>query len=282
MSERRVLRVNGVDLCLQEFGEPGDPAVLLIAGAASSMDWWDTAFCERLAAGGRRVVRYDLRDTGESITYPPGEPGYTIDDLVLDVAALVEALQLAPVHLAGISMGGGLAQQFAIRFPGSLASLTLFSTSPGQGPDLPGMSPELAAYFSATMASPDWDDEAAVAQNVLDFEQALSGSIPVDEDRVRGIQREIFERSVSLASAENHWQIAGGSGGEPRERLAEITVPTLVVHGTEDPLIPIAHGEALAREIPGARLLRIEGMGHQNPPPPTWEKIVPALLAHTS
>ena len=282
MGERRVLRLNGVELCLQDFGEPGDPAILLIAGAASSMDWWDTAFCKLLADGGRRVVRYDLRDTGESVTYPPGEPDYTIDDLVLDVAALVEALQLAPVHLAGISMGGGLAQQFAIRYPGALATLTLLSTSPGEGPDLPGMEARLATYFSTSMVPPDWSDEAAVIQNVLDFERALSGSIPVDQNRVRTIEHGVVERSTSLASAENHWQVAGGAGGESRERLAEISVPTLVIHGTEDPLLPIAHGEALAREIPGARLLRITGMGHQNPPPQTWDVIVPAILEHTA
>ena len=277
MGGRRVLRLNGADLCLQEFGESGDPAILLIAGAASSMDWWDTALCERLAAGGRRVVRYDLRDTGQSATYPPGEPDYTIDDLVLDVAALVEALHLVPVHLAGISMGGGLAQQLAIRSPELLASLTLFSTSPGEGPDLPGMSPGLSFP-----ASPDWGSEESVAQNFVDVERALSGSIPVDEARIRAIAHETIGRSASLASAENHYAVLGGPGGEPRERLAEITAPTLVIHGTEDPLLPIVHGEAIAREIPGARLLRIEGMGHQNPPPPTWDQIVPAVLEHTA
>lgn len=275
MNPRSTIPVNGVELCVQEFGERGDPGILLIAGAASAMDWWDTEFCERLAAGGRRVVRFDLRDTGESTTYPPGKAGYTGDDLIADAAALVEALGLAPAHLVGISFGSGIAAQVAIRHPELVGALTLLSGSPGSD-GLPGPTPEVAKAFSSEIEPPDWGDEASVAAYFLDFERLLSGDIPADEERMRRIVHEFFARSKNLASADNHW--AAADGGEPRERLAEITVPTLVIHGSRDPLFPPAHGEALAREIPGAQLLIVEGMGHQNPPPETWDELVPAIL----
>ena len=276
MNPRSIVPVNGVELCVQEFGDRGDPGILLMAGAASAMDWWDTEFCERLAASGRRVVRFDLRDTGESTTYPPGEAEYTGDDLIADAAALIEALELAPAHLVGISFGAGIATQVAIRRPELVAALTLLSGSPG-GEGLPGPTADVAKAFSAETEPPDWADEASVVQYFVEFERLLSGSIPVDEERIRRIVHEFFARSKNLASADNHWGAA--DGGEPRERLGDIRVPTVVIHGTLDPLFPPAHGEALAREIAGARLVLVEGMGHQNPPPATWEVVVPAILA---
>ena len=278
-----LIAVNGVELCVEEFGERSDPALLLIAGAESSMDWWDTAFCERLAAGGRRVIRYDLRDTGASTSYPPGQPGYTTLDLFDDVVQLLLALEAAPAHLVGISMGGGIAAQVAMLHPELVASLTVISFSPeGPGSEangLPAMSVELAAAFSEPQEVVDWDDDEAVARNFIKAERLFSGTIPVDEARIRAIAGDVRRRSTSPLSAANHWQVAGE--GEPRERLADITAPTLVIHGTEDPLFPLPHGEALAREIPGARFMAITGMGHQNPPPPTWDEIVPAILDHT-
>jgi len=283
MPGQRLIAVNGVELCIEEFGERHDPALILIAGAASSMDWWDVAFCERLAEGGRRVIRYDLRDTGASTSYPPGAPGYSSDDLEEDLTQLIAALSAAPAHLVGISMGGGIAAEIAMRHPELVASLTVMSFSPaGPGNELNGLPPMLPAFsaaFSVEQPPVDWGDDEAVAQSFLASERIFSGSIPVDEARIRSIAKEVRRRTISPFSAENHWQAA--SGGEPRERLADIVAPTLVIHGTEDPLFPLPHGEALAREIPGARLLTIEGMGHQNPPPPTWDEIVPAILEHT-
>lgn len=114
---RSVEHVNGVDLCVEDFGDPDSPPVLLVSGAESSMDWWDSEFCELIAAAGRRVIRYDLRDVGASTSYPPGEPGYSGDDLIDDAVALIARLGLAPVHAVGVSMGAGIAAQVAIRRP---------------------------------------------------------------------------------------------------------------------------------------------------------------------
>src|SRR5262245_65394993 len=105
-SPRRTIRSNGVDLCVQTFGDHAAPAILLIAGGASSMDWWHGEFCERLAAGGRFVIRYDHRDTGQSVAYPPREPGYDGRDLVADAVGLLDALEVDRAPRVGMSVGG--------------------------------------------------------------------------------------------------------------------------------------------------------------------------------
>jgi pimeloyl-ACP methyl ester carboxylesterase len=276
MSER-ILPVNGIRLCVEEFGDSGAPGVVLVPGAASAFDWWDDEFCLRLAAGGFRVVRYDLRDTGRSTTRPLGAADYTGDDLVDDLAGLILALDLAPAHVVGVSFGGGMAQQLAMSFPGLVASLTLQSTSPGSE-GLPSISPALAASFANDDSQTDWSDRESVFRTMLADEIRYGGEIPVDEERIRRIADRVFARSIDLTAGANHWSVAGTRGR--REQLAEISAPTLVVHGTSDPLFPLEHGEALAREIPHARLLRVPGMGHQFPPPATWDLLVPAILDH--
>ena len=273
----RLLKTNGVELCAQAFGDPAAPALLLIGGAEASMDWWDEEFCERLAAGGRYVVRYDTRDTGRSTTFPPGEPPYGSDALLDDAVGLLDALGIAAAHLVGVSMGGDIAQHLAVLHPDRVASLTLIATSPG-GAELPPMSEELAARFAeGGDETPDWSDREAVIAYYTDGERTFAGTIPVDEERVRRVVGRAFDRGPALASAQNHWQLDGGES--VRARLGEIAVPALVLHGTADPLFPYGHGEALAREIPGARLVPLRGMGHQMPPPELWGTVVSAILS---
>ncbi|MET7334454.1 alpha/beta hydrolase [Nonomuraea sp. NPDC005650] len=279
----QLLKINGVELCAQTFGDPAAPALLLIGGAEASMDWWDDEFCERLAAGGRHVIRYDTRDTGRSTTFPPGEPPYGSDALLDDAVGLLDELGIAAAHIVGVSMGGGIAQHLAVHHPGRVASLTLIATSPGgpgdpNRPDLPPMSAELAKRFAeGGDETPDWSDREAVIAYYTDGERTFAGTIPVDEERLRRVVGRVWDRGPSLASAQNHWQLAGG---EPvRARLGEIAVPTLVLHGTADPLLPYGHGEALAREIPGARLVPLEGMGHQMPPPELWDIAIAEILS---
>lgn len=280
MSERLV-RANGVDLCVETFGDPEDPAILLLMGAASSMLAWHEEFCTRLAAGGRFVIRYDNRDTGRSVTYEPGAPEYTGDDLVADAVALLDAVDVTSAHLVGLSMGGGIAQLVALDHPERVASLTLISTSPGAGSDLPPSVDELRRYFSNPPAEPDWSDREAVIEYIVeDARQHTARSRPFDEAAWRELAGRDYDRSIDLRSTmKNHFVIDGGD--VPRDRLREIRAPTLVVHGTEDPLFPIGHGEALANEIPGARLLRLEGIGHELPRA-AWDEVVPAILQHTA
>jgi pimeloyl-ACP methyl ester carboxylesterase len=272
---------NGVELCVQTFGDPESPAILLIGGAASSMDWWEDEFCERLASGPRFVIRYDLRDTGQSVSYEPGAPQYGGLDLVADAVGVLDAFRVARAHVVGISMGGGIAQRLALDHADRVASLTLIATSPG-GPDLPAMSDELASHFAQPAPEPDWSDRAAVIDYIVEGERPFAGSHQVGEESVRALVGRIVDRTVNIASSmTNHWILEGG--GEPmRPRLGEITAPTLVLHGTEDPLFPYGHAEALAAEIPGARLLPLEGVGHEVPPRPVWDKVVAAMLDHTA
>ena len=276
--------INGAELCVDTIGDPAHPAVLLIMGAAGSMDRWEEPFCERLAAAGRYVIRYDHRDTGGSTTCPPGKPDYTGDDLVADAVGILDHLGIERAHLAGLSMGGALVQRIAVDHPERVLSVTLMSTSPaGSGgpehPELPPMSDELRAVFGDEPAEPDWSDRDAAIAFLLDGERPYAGSRGIDEDALRALLGRVYDRSAGLPSANNHFVLEGSD--MPRARLGEIAVPALVIHGADDPLFPPAHGEALAREIPGATLLVIDGLGHELPPW-AWDEVLPALIAVTA
>ncbi|MBI3686156.1 MAG: alpha/beta hydrolase [Actinobacteria bacterium] len=285
-----IVQANGVELCVETFGDRGDPAILLVAGAASSMDWWESGFCRRLAGGGRYVVRYDHRDTGRSTNYESGSPPYGFDDLVADAVGLLDSLEVELAHVVGISMGGAIAQRLAVDHGHRVASLTLISTSPALRPnappnlDLPLMSAELLAHFIDPAPSPapdpDWTNRAMVVDSIVASQHTMAGSCGFDDARLRQLAARVVGRTTDIAaSLTNHWLI--DAGASYRSRLGQITAPTLVIHGTEDPLFPYGHAEALAREIPGTRLLPLDGVGHQMPPPQTWELVIPALLRHS-
>ena len=283
----RMVAIGDVELCVEEFGDVADPTILLIAGAASAMEWWDADLCGVIASGGRRVVRYDHRDTGRSTTGPVGSPDYDGNTLDRDCVGLVETLG-SQVHLVGLSSGGGIAQGVALRRPELVASLTLIATASVGGVDwstVPGPVAELAARLEDTPPEPDWSDREAVIDSMIDDQRAHAGTIAVDEERVRTLAGQVYDRSIDVAAAANHWIaiVREGEAGadEPPLDIHDLVVPTLVVHGNHDPLFPLPHGQALAEAIPDARLLVIDGMGHEYPPPSTWEVLVPALLEHT-
>jgi pimeloyl-ACP methyl ester carboxylesterase len=274
------VEINGAALSFDTTGDPAHPAVLLITGAAGSMDRWEEPFCERLAAAGRYVIRYDHRDTGASTTYPPGKPGYGGDDLVTDPVAILGHLGVGRAHLVGQSMGGAIVQRIAVEHPERVRSITLMSTSPAGsgGPELPPMSDALRAVFSDERVEPDWSDREAAITFLLEGERPYAGPRGVDDRAMRELLGRVYDRSTSLASANNHFMVDGSD--MPWARLAEITVPALVIHGTDDPLFPPAHGEALARQIPGAKLLLIDGLGHELPPW-AWDEVLSAVIAIT-
>ncbi|MGW5875086.1 alpha/beta fold hydrolase [Nocardiopsis terrae] len=282
-SDERLIQVGDVELCTQAFGDPEHPPILLIAGNETSMDWWEDEFCERLAAAGRFVVRYDSRDTGRSTRFPVGEPGYSGDALIHDAVAVLDGWGLPRAHIVGISSGGGIAQYLGVWNADRVASLTLMSTtSVGSGerhPDLPPPSAAVSKSFADPPPDPDWGDRESVAEYMVATEYVFAGDAPVDPDRIRRIVTRAMERGGDMASAANHWLVAGSSLGD---RLGEITAPTLVLHGREDPLFPWRHGEALAAEIPGARLHLVSGVGHQHPPPERWDEVVGAIAEHTA
>lgn len=274
-SPERVVQANGVELCLQTFGDAADPVILLIHGATTSMLGWDERLCRILAAAGRYVIRYDQRDTGRSVSYPPGEPGYTLPDLADDAIALLDALGLAQASVVGVSMGGGVAMAAALRHPDRVASLTLIGTTPG-GSDLPPMSQEFLAFVAGSQP-PDWNDQDAVVEHVMRFLRVLSGGDGrLHEAAIRPFIAEDVARTRDIAASQtNHYRMAGGEWS--RARLSAIAVPTLVIHGDQDPIFPLAHGEALRDAIPGSQLIVLQRTGHLLLPD-AWDTLVPALL----
>ena len=256
-----IVNANGVRLGIESFGDDDAPLVLL-AGGTTMLSWPDT-LCERLAAGGRRAVRYDLRDSGASTTTDPTAPAYTLRDLAADAAALADTLGGRPAHLAGIGVGGMVAQVAALDHPGSFCALTLAGTrpvAPGRvDDDLPDHDQEtMLRLFARPM--PDWADRDAVAAFAAAGAQIL-GDDPVTARRVAA---RIWDRTPGTEPAV---QMANQLGTvfarlncEPRwrEHLPEIDVPTLVLHGRRDPFFPVGNGEAIARTIPGARLLVLD------------------------
>jgi pimeloyl-ACP methyl ester carboxylesterase len=279
----RIVTVDSAELCVETFGDPTDPTVLLIGGIGASMDFWDAELCQRIAAAGRHVVRYDHRDTGRSSSSPPGKPSYTGEDLTLDAVRVLDGLGVAEAHVVGVSMGAGIAQEVVAHRPDRVASLTLIAASPvGERDDphpLPPPEPRVAELFVNPLPEPDWDVPDAVVDYLVENARPYAGALGFDEERERGLWRTMVGRTRDMhAAATNHAVVEGGL---PPFRLADIRVPTLVMHGSHDPLFPLPHGKALAAEIPGASFVVLEGMGHEYPPPPTWDVVVPALVRHT-
>jgi len=275
----RMIEANGVELCTESFGRPADPPILLIMGIAASMLWWEEGFCRLLAEGGRFVIRYDHRDTGRSITSEPGHPEYTSTDLVTDAVGVLDAYGIAAAQVVGVSAGGAFAQLLALDYPDRVLSLVLISTSPATPGErgLPSATERYQRFVAS--ATVDWSDERSVIECLVDYARVLAGGVrPFDEAATRELVRRDVERAHNIAASENHGLAAEGE--MPREPLSTIAVPTLVIHGTEDPMFPLEHGEALAREIPGARLLTLEEAGH-GVERADWETIARAILAHT-
>jgi pimeloyl-ACP methyl ester carboxylesterase len=274
---------DGAQLCVEAIGDAGEPALLLIGGATWSMDWWEDDLCRRLADRGRLVVRYDQRDTGRSTSYPPGSPGYTTADQVTDALAVLDALGIRSANIVGLSMGGFIAQRLALAHRDRLTTLTLMSTSPVDPviEGLPAPAPEIQATFADNGPEPDWSDRSAVVEHIVDAERPYAGPGNFDEPRMRAIAGRVFDRTNDIAaSLTNHFILADGAPADTRlSRLRGL--PTLVLHGTADPMFPPAHGKALAGAIPGARLVELDDVGHQLPPPHLWPLLIDTLIDHT-
>jgi pimeloyl-ACP methyl ester carboxylesterase len=275
-----VIEANGVELCTEAFGDPAEPPIMLVMGLGASMLWWDEGFCRMLAGRGRFVIRYDHRDTGRSVTYEPGHPGYTGSDLVGDAAGVLDAYGIPAAHVVGVSAGGALAQLLALDFAHRVLSLVLISTSsalPGKR-RLPPPTEEFVRFVNATKV--DWSDAESVIEYLVDYSRALAGrQRAFDDTAVRELARRDVMRARNFAAAQNHEAIPNEE--RARESLSSITAPTLVVHGTDDPMFPLQHGRALADEIPNARLLTLDRAGH-GVDRADWDIIVRAVIDHTA
>jgi pimeloyl-ACP methyl ester carboxylesterase len=268
------IHANDIDLEYDEFGDRSAPPLLLIMGLGAQMIWWDERFCRRLAGRGYRVVRFDNRDIGLSTKLDgacpdPGPlllqamsggkvaPPYTLHDMAADAVGLLDALGIADAHVVGASMGGMIAQRMAIEFPERVRSLTSIMSTTGN-PGLPPSDPKVMSLLT----SPRPTDPAAAIEFGVGVWRALHGpGFAFDETRVRELVIESARRSTHLLGQPRQL-LAILADGDRREALRRLRVPALVIHGDADPLVSYAAGKDTAENIPGARLLTIEGMGH--------------------
>jgi pimeloyl-ACP methyl ester carboxylesterase len=282
-------RIGDVELCYETFGNPADPTMLLIMGLGTQMLGWDTAFCEQLAARGFHVIRYDNRDIGRS-TILSSAPvptlgqiarrdkraaSYTLAEMAADGVGLLDHLEIERAHLVGVSMGGMIAQTIAARRPERVLSLTSIMSSTGsrwRG------QPALRTYRQ--FLRPVSTDRATyIAQTAALFDIIGSPGFERDDDNLRTLLGAMYDRGHDPGSVTRQLAAILASGDRTAE-LRRITAPTLVIHGTADKLVAPSGGRATARAIPGARLLMIEGMGHDLPRG-AWPQLIDAIVENT-
>jgi pimeloyl-ACP methyl ester carboxylesterase len=277
--------VNGIELAYQELGDRDGEPLVLVMGLGTQMIHWPEGFCELLAERGFRLIRFDNRDIGHSSVIDAPVPSrtamllglrrrlaYTLDQMANDVAGLIEYLEIAPAHVVGVSQGGMIAQVLGYRHPDLVRSLGLIMT--GSGKRVASL-PRLRALGTLMRELPD-DRDAYIDALMKVFAVIGSPGYPDDRESLRRLIAEGFDRSHNPAGTARQLHAITASGDRTRE-LRTVRAPTVVIHGTRDPLVRPAAGRALAKAIPGARLEMIEGMGHDLPPA-LWERIV-GLLA---
>lgn len=289
-SEERFADVGrGVTLCYQTFGDPSAPPLLLIQGLGTQMIGWPESFCRRLVAGGLFVVRFDNRDCGRSwrAKLRPPRPWqlatgrldpdlYTISDMARDTAGLIDALELAPVHVVGVSMGGMIGQTLAAQYPDRVRSLvSMMSTTGARGKGRPAPS-----TMRMLVSRPPSDEAGAVERAVTMFRHIGSRGFPFDEAGTRERARLAFHRGFHPAGTGRQLGAIVKSGDRTAE-LARITAPTLVLHGDHDLMVDPSGGQATADAIPGARLQTIAGLGHDLPDG-ALEQLAGLILEHVA
>ncbi|MFC7486971.1 alpha/beta fold hydrolase [Knoellia sp. CPCC 206453] len=276
MNPETMIPVGDVELCVQTFGAPSDPAILLIHGASASMIWWETELCECLSSPGRFVIRYDQRDTGRSTNDPAGHPAYDMNDLALDATGILDALGLEPAHVVGRSMSGGTALVLAVDHPERIETVTFMSTTPGD-PGLPPPTPEFMEMIDNE--TPDPADHDAWVDYIVRAIRTYAGTSPLfDEEHVRALAQLDVVRTRDVSSTSNHFAIE--TPGPTRGGIADVAAPALVVHGELDPVFPLPHALAFREALPHASLLVLEDAGHDLPAE-RWPEFIEGLVAHT-
>ena len=266
-------RNGDVSLYFEAFGADDDPVLLLVNGLGSQCINFKDEFCERFAARGFRVVRFDNRDVGLS-SHLKGGPRYTVDEMADDGFAVLDAVGARAAHIAGWSMGGMIVQAMAIRHPERVLSMTSVMSAPGP---IPGeRDPDVIAAFGAPPATTR--DEAA--DRHLTGLRAWGSPASYDVERITADAHAAYDRCWD-PDGRARQMMAVGSSGSRVEALGRLTVPTLVVHGDADRLVPLVAGHATADAIPGARLEIVEGMGHDYPPE-HWDRMVELITTHAS
>jgi pimeloyl-ACP methyl ester carboxylesterase len=291
LSQERRARVGEVELAYQTIGDRSNPPMLLIMGLASQMIGWPNAFCELLADRGFFVIRFDNRDCGRSTVLDgAGTPSprdaldggaeavpYTLSNMAGDAAGVLDALEASPAHVVGVSMGGMIAQTLAIKQPEWVLSLASIMSTTGD-PSVGQATPEAQAVL---FRRPPLDDREAFAEEIVNARAVIgSKGLERDEEWSREVARQAFDRGIHPDGTMR--QIAAiVASGDRTEALHRLDVPTVVIHGRDDPLIGVSGGEATAAAIPDAELVLIDGMGHDLPPA-AWERLADSIVANAA
>jgi pimeloyl-ACP methyl ester carboxylesterase len=282
-------RVGDIEICFETFGDPADPAVLLVMGLGTQMLGWHEDFCKDLAGRGFHVIRYDNRDIGRStilssapvptlgqiVRRDKRAASYTLAEMAADGVGLLDHLGIERAHIVGVSMGGMIAQTIAARRPERVLSLTSIMSSTGsrwRG------QPALRTYRQ--FLRPVSTDRATyIAQTAALFDIIGSPGFDRADEDLRSLLGAMYDRGHDPGSVTRQLAAILASGDRTAE-LRHITAPTLVIHGTADKLVAPSGGRATARAIPGARLLMIEGMGHDLPRG-AWPQLIDAIVENT-
>ena len=287
------ITANGINIEYDERGNPDDPALLLIMGYTAQMVAWPAGFCDMIAAKGYRVIRFDNRDVGltqkfEEFGVPNlqqavaglmkgdvPEAGYTLEDMADDAAGLLDALGIRGAHIMGASMGGMIAQLFALRHPEKTLSLISVMSTTGR----PGVGVATPEAMGALMSAPKSTSREDVVEHSLRMAKIIgSPANEIDAERFKEFSGQVYDRSYYPQGIPRQY-VAILATPPRHDRLAEIKAPTLVIHGADDPLIPPDGGEDTAQSIPGSRLEMVERMGHDLPPQ-VWPQLVDLITGH--
>lgn len=274
------IKVNGIQIAYEAAGDPKGVPLLLIMGLGMQLIAWPDDFVDGLVELGFRVIRFDNRDSGLSDKFDhagspnlplaflktlvrwPLKSAYTLDDMAGDAIGVLDALGVAKAHVVGASMGGMIAQIVAARHPERVLSLTSIMSSSGRR-GLPGPTREARAILMKRPANPK-DMESVIAHGANTFRVIGSPAYPTPDKQLRARVAQALKRNVCPGGVARQ-MVAIAASGDRSKLLRQIKVPTLVIHGAADPLVPLACGQDTARQVPGARIEVIEGMGHDLP-----------------
>ncbi|MDO8980253.1 MAG: alpha/beta hydrolase [Afipia sp.] len=288
----QMAKANGIELCYEIFGASDAEPLVLIMGLGAQMIHWDDDFCRDLAGRGFRVIRFDNRDIGQSTKMSGGKPlrpmellklrifkiapeaPYKLWDMASDVVGLLDALGIRKAHIVGASMGGMIAQEIAMQYPDRVLSLTSIMSTTGN-PRLPQPTREASAIL---LAPPPTTKEEYLTRFGQTWKVLRGASFPLDEAKDLERAERTYARGLNPAGVGRQLRAILASGNR-KERLRSVKAPTLVIHGTIDPLVKMEAGKDTAASIPGAKLLLIEGMGHALPIP-MWPTIIGAIAEH--
>jgi len=288
----KMAKSNGIELCYDIFGDANAEPLVLIMGLGAQMIFWEDEFCRDLAARGFRVIRFDNRDIGLSTKMSGGKPltamdflklrifkiapqsAYKLWDMANDVMGLLDVLGIKKAHIVGLSMGGAIAQEIAMLHPDRVLSLTSIMATSGN-PRLPNPTKEAMAMLLAP--APKTKDEY-ISRFASNWKILRAGSFPEEEAKDGERAEKTYARGLNPAGVGRQLRAILASG-DRTSRLRGVKAKTLVIHGIADPLVPVAHGKAVAATIPGAKILLIEGMGHALPKK-FWPAVIGGIADH--